>query len=457
MDVPLFPAPPILGGVATPVSDVIDVAKLTPVSLSAVTCARKQHAGKKMHRAIKIHKIRHSAHRNVIHPKSKDEIGRRVTEFHITMTEQQRHNQNEDDNDVVFAIDTPTTVSEDISPRYKTTANSEKPTKSIAIQTTVGLPLRLRVLPSVKDIVEEEDVASSNVKGFSKIWRHIRFLGRLSLSLFGLTWLLTIWAIAGAVAFCAIEGPREREQVVKLKDMQKDLAVGLATELRQLRTEKEEDVEPLWSNKVHQYVEKHEQLLLMAVSSGYGESGNSGQLWTFPGCILFALSLLTTLGFGAPVPRTTAGRTVTVIFAAIGIPAHFLLVMNLGLLLAVRLQRYAISRILEGYEQTELSYTPPVPKWVKVVPFVCVATYYLLGVLCFGVARSRPIAASVLFPLDFTAAGGLSTIVGYVRVLYGLYLEGAVTIAAIAVAVLGVSTTQNLTNIGLKYGLLIEA
>lgn len=104
MDVPLFPAPPILGGVPTPVSDVIDVAKLTPVSLSAVTCARKQHAGKKMHRAIKIHKIRHSAHRNVIHPKSKDEIGHRVTEFHITMTEQQRHSQNEDDNDVVFAI-----------------------------------------------------------------------------------------------------------------------------------------------------------------------------------------------------------------------------------------------------------------------------------------------------------------------------------------------------------------
>lgn len=121
-------------------------------------------------------------------------------------------------------------------------------------------------------------------------------VNKRGLRIIGLTWLLTIWAIAGAVAFCAIEGPREREQVVKLKDMQKDLAVGLATELRQLRTEKEEDVEPLWSNKVHQYVEKHEKLLLMAVSSGYGESGNSGQLWTFPGCILFALSLLTTLG-----------------------------------------------------------------------------------------------------------------------------------------------------------------
>ncbi|CAD1480377.1 unnamed protein product [Heterotrigona itama] len=429
MDVPLFPAPPVLGGVATPVSDVIDVARLTPVSLSAVTCTREQHVGKKMHRAVKIHRIRHSTNRNLVHPKSKDQI-----EHH-----------------------TSTTVSEEISPRNKTTTNTEKSTKSIAIQTIVGLPLRLRVLPSVRDIVEEKNVDSSNAKGFSKVWRHIRFLGRLSLSLFGLLWLLTIWAIVGALAFCAIEGPREREQVVKLKDMQRDLAVGLATELRQLRTEKEEDVEPLWSNKVHQYVEKHEELLLMAVNSGYGENGNSGQLWTFPGCILFALSLLTTLGFGAPVPRTTIGRTVTVIFAAIGIPAHFLLIMNLGLLLAVRLQRYAISRKFKGYDPTDLSYLPPVPKWVKIVPFVCVVSYYLLGILCFGVARSRPIAASVLFPLDFTAAGGLSTIVGYVRILYGFYLEGAVTIAAIAVAVLGVSTTQNLTNIGLKYGLLIEA
>jgi hypothetical protein len=78
--------------------------------------------------------------------------------------------------------------------------------------------------------------------------------------------------------------------------MQKELAVGLATDLRQLRTEQDQDIEPLWSDKVRQYVVKHEELLLNAVSSGYNEGGNSGQLWTFPGCILFAISLITTLG-----------------------------------------------------------------------------------------------------------------------------------------------------------------
>lgn len=73
----------------------------------------------------------------------------------------------------------------------------------------------------------------------------------------------------------------------------------------------------------------------------------------------------------------------------------------------------------------------------------------------FGAGRSRPLAASVLFPLDFTAAGGLATTSSAVRIIYGLYLEGAVTLAAITIAVLRVSASESLTNIGLKYNLLI--
>lgn len=65
----------------------------------------------------------------------------------------------------------------------------EKLTKSIAIQTIVGLPLRLRILPSVKDIVQEKYVNSTDIEGFSKIWKYIRFVGRLSLSLFGKKWI----------------------------------------------------------------------------------------------------------------------------------------------------------------------------------------------------------------------------------------------------------------------------
>lgn len=77
--------------------------------------------------------------------------------------------------------------------------------------------------------------------------------------------------------------------------MQRDIAVGLAMELQQIDLD-DAEMAPLWGWKVRQYVAKHEKLLLIAVSSGYGEGGESGQLWTFSGSILFAISILTTLG-----------------------------------------------------------------------------------------------------------------------------------------------------------------
>lgn len=81
--------------------------------------------------------------------------------------------------------------------------------------------------------------------------------------------------------------------------------------------------------------------------------------------------LLNFAGFGAPVPRTTAGRTVGVIFAAIGIPAHFLLILNFGLMAALRLQRYANARRNLRLDNADPNYSMPMPKWVKIVPFVC--------------------------------------------------------------------------------------
>ncbi|XP_074110638.1 uncharacterized protein LOC141534901 isoform X1 [Cotesia typhae] len=418
-------------------------------------------------RAHRLARIGNSVHPRVVTKESSRVNRARVTELKVSMTE--RREDDEDDADVVCASGilnncTPVsldsrTISEDLTIELKDQQTNE--TVGMPFIKTIGIQTReregpywLRVFPKLKDIIEEEE--GENSRTCSKIWKHLRFLGRLSMCQFGLAWLLTFWAVAGAAAFYATEGPRETGQVAELKDMQRDLAVGLATELRQLKAS-EKEMEPLWSNKVRQYVAKHEKLLLAAVNSGYGEGGESGELWTFSGCILFAISLLTTLGFGAPVPRTTPGRTVAVVFAAIGIPAHFLLIFNLGLLLAVRLQQYAVHKRYGADHDVEAIERLPVPRWVKIFPFVLIAGYYLLGIIGFGAGRSRPLAASLLFPLDFTAAGGLASTSGFVRIAYGLYLEGAVTIAAVTVAALRVSASESLTNIGRKYGLLVEA
>lgn len=76
-------------------------------------------------------------------------------------------------------------------------------------------------------------------------------------------------------------------------------------------------------------------------------------------------------GFGAPVPRTTAGRSSAVVFAAIGIPAHFLLILNTGIFLAVRLQSFA-TRKRGGSDVNKESEDAVVPLWVKLVPFGCI-------------------------------------------------------------------------------------
>lgn len=181
---------------------------------------------------------------------------------------------------------------------------------------------------------------------------------------------------------------------------------------------------------------------------------------------------------------------VTVFFAGIGIPLHFLLVMNIGLMLASHMQIHAINHKYKQRDIDIANSVPSVSKWIKVIPILCICKlnlklnqrlylilliyqkaisfryyilfllavfYYVIGVLLFGIARLRPFSASVLFPLDFTAAGGLATTSGHVRIFYGLYLEAAVTLASVAVAVFRVSTSQSLTNIGLKYDLLTSA
>lgn len=90
--------------------------------------------------------------------------------------------------------------------------------------------------------------------------------------------------------FFIFPGPRELEQSEHLAQLQSDLSIQLSKELRQL-----EFNQKIWPATINEFLQKHEILLLEAVSAGFGEGGG-GSIWTYPGCILFAVSLLTTLG-----------------------------------------------------------------------------------------------------------------------------------------------------------------
>lgn len=112
MDVPLFPRPPAIGGVTTPLSDVPSVATLPRVPVSAaasVSRVRERYAVPL--RSSSGTKKRRRVFRNLVHPRVKtaalvkDAACRRITEFRMRMTEHRaKDDEGDDDDDVVCGI-----------------------------------------------------------------------------------------------------------------------------------------------------------------------------------------------------------------------------------------------------------------------------------------------------------------------------------------------------------------
>ncbi|XP_076252528.1 uncharacterized protein LOC143191389 [Rhynchophorus ferrugineus] len=310
----------------------------------------------------------------------------------------------------------------------------------VGVQTTHLIPYRLRFFPRLSCNYK---INHSDAGCMLKCQCCLKVFSQWVLSQIGLTIIVITWALLGAYAFFKTEGPREQRQSETLASIQRDLSHSLATDLRQTADDWE-----TWTKTIHRYFEKHESLFLEAVGAGFGEGGG-GNIWTYPGCILFSVSLLTTLGFGAPVPRTPLGRGTAVFFALVGIPLHFLLVLNVGNLTAVKMQQLA-----HRTSSTDVPATLPKPRWLKIFPFVCILVFYLIGVISFGFIRGRDALHAFMFPLDFTASGGVANVPGSVRVLYALYLELAVTLAAFALSLIQASASKGIVDVGLKWGLL---
>lgn len=74
--------------------------------------------------------------------------------------------------------------------------------------------------------------------------------------------------------------------------------------------------------------------------------------------------------------------------------------------------------------------------------------------ILFGFVRQRNPIDCFMFPLDFTAAGGVANVEGQTRLFYALYLELAVTLAATVVSLLQTSASRGIVDIGLRLGLL---
>ncbi|CAH8501465.1 unnamed protein product [Heterobilharzia americana] len=74
-----------------------------------------------------------------------------------------------------------------------------------------------------------------------------------------------------------------------------------------------------------------EQIVIAIKDEGWNGSEHTDDLnWTFEGSILFAVTIITTIGYGHVTPHTSLGKFLTMMYALFGIPLFFCYLSNSG-------------------------------------------------------------------------------------------------------------------------------
>ncbi|XP_059486882.1 uncharacterized protein LOC132203254 [Neocloeon triangulifer] len=254
---------------------------------------------------------------------------------------------------------------------------------------------------------------------------------RVFASQVGMAVFLLVWTLAGAWSFHATEGPREAALGLDVRLMQGRLSAALTDQLHQ------PNQQHAWKI-VEDALQRHEHSVADAINAGYA---SGGVVWNFAGSLLFAVNMLTTIGFGAPVPRTLFGRTAALIYSAVAIPLHLIWVVNFGALVAENLQKVLVRR-----RSSQMSDDLTNPTWFSWLPVAAIISHYVFGIVLFG--------GVVLFPLLFTTAGGVGQRSSIERAVYAVYLECAVIIAGISINVWRISASSGFLSFGLRHNLL---
>ncbi|KAK3605639.1 hypothetical protein CHS0354_032589 [Potamilus streckersoni] len=66
----------------------------------------------------------------------------------------------------------------------------------------------------------------------------------------------------------------------------------------------------------------------------YGEENGPVYVWSWPGSLMFSVTVITTIGYGNIAPKTFWGRLVCIAYAVLGIPLMLLCLANIGDVLA---------------------------------------------------------------------------------------------------------------------------
>ncbi|XP_013790822.1 potassium channel subfamily K member 4-like [Limulus polyphemus] len=134
----------------------------------------------------------------------------------------------------------------------------------------------------------------------------------------GLLVLFIVYVLIGGAVFMALEAPLEEKMRVQLKDTRKKW------EDRLLGTNHPNFTKGDMQKLVHHLAEARSKNLM-------DDYGNNTHLnWSFYNSFFFAITVVTTIGYGHLAPSTVSGRIFCVFYAMIGIPMTGILLAAIG-------------------------------------------------------------------------------------------------------------------------------
>ncbi|KAI6201175.1 TWiK family of potassium channels protein 7 [Aphelenchoides besseyi] len=169
----------------------------------------------------------------------------------------------------------------------------------------------------------------------------IRKYAKLILPHVGLVLLTCTYTIIGAAIFFCVENPNEkatkREQLDQIYARQEQF---VSTLLR-LAAENESS-QFVWRQVADQHMHNLSDHLFIAYEKYFltaTEVKRNGtvEIWTFSTAIFFAVTVVTTIGYGNPVPITQTGRVMCIVFSLFGIPLTLVTIADLGKFLSENL------------------------------------------------------------------------------------------------------------------------
>lgn len=154
------------------------------------------------------------------------------------------------------------------------------------------------------------------------------------------TALLFIVLVLGAVLFTSVESEHELTTKCAIRRQRTRFLDELWSQTDQLDRKQ-------WKMLALRKLGDYEEKLSQAISEGMN-SYSGHRVWTFGNSLVYAWTVVTTLGYGHLSPSTDSGRAVTMVYALLGIPIFLAVLADYGKLLT-RILKLCMAHVYRMY------------------------------------------------------------------------------------------------------------